>query len=106
MAVRREGPGVAPSQQWRTKASCLCPQESSTQALNQKFLEQQFSLLKCALGEAEQIVQSALHCLEDPTHVSCTSSAGQQARRASQSALSVPSSLPAPNGFSFSRANT
>ncbi|XP_066491362.1 huntingtin-interacting protein 1 isoform X2 [Tiliqua scincoides] len=54
--------------------SRLVDRESSTQALQQQLWDQQFALLQCALEEAEQIVQGALHCLEEPAHASCTSS--------------------------------
>ncbi|XP_013926439.1 PREDICTED: huntingtin-interacting protein 1 isoform X1 [Thamnophis sirtalis] len=49
--------------------------EGNTQALQQELLDKQFVLLQCAVKEAEQIVQDALNQLEDPTHISSTSSA-------------------------------
>uniref|UniRef100_A0A670JMC4 Huntingtin-interacting protein 1-related protein n=1 Tax=Podarcis muralis TaxID=64176 RepID=A0A670JMC4_PODMU len=56
------------SEAWRK----LCV---NTQALQQELLDKQFALLQCATREAEQMVQDALNRIEDPTHVSCTSSA-------------------------------
>uniref|UniRef100_A0A8C5WWL9 Huntingtin interacting protein 1 n=1 Tax=Laticauda laticaudata TaxID=8630 RepID=A0A8C5WWL9_LATLA len=47
----------------------------NTQALQQELLDKQFVLLQCAVKEAEQMVQDALNQLEDPTHISSTSSA-------------------------------
>uniref|UniRef100_A0A8C5WWU5 Huntingtin interacting protein 1 n=1 Tax=Laticauda laticaudata TaxID=8630 RepID=A0A8C5WWU5_LATLA len=44
-------------------------------ALQQELLDKQFVLLQCAVKEAEQMVQDALNQLEDPTHISSTSSA-------------------------------
>ncbi|CAI5795147.1 huntingtin-interacting protein 1 isoform X1 [Podarcis lilfordi] len=55
--------------------SSLEERESNTQALQQQLLDKQFALLQCATREAEQMVQDALNRIEDPTHVSCTSSA-------------------------------
>ncbi|XP_070591133.1 huntingtin-interacting protein 1 isoform X2 [Erythrolamprus reginae] len=49
--------------------------EGNTQALQQELLDKQFVLLQCAVKEAEQMVQDALNQLEDPTHISSTSSA-------------------------------
>uniref|UniRef100_A0A8C5SIM0 Huntingtin interacting protein 1 n=1 Tax=Laticauda laticaudata TaxID=8630 RepID=A0A8C5SIM0_LATLA len=46
----------------------------NTQALQQELLDKQFVLLQCAVKEAEQMVQDALNQLEDPTHISSTSS--------------------------------
>uniref|UniRef100_A0A670JSU3 Huntingtin-interacting protein 1-related protein n=1 Tax=Podarcis muralis TaxID=64176 RepID=A0A670JSU3_PODMU len=64
------------SEAWRKLCPLfLCPQESNTQALQQELLDKQFALLQCATREAEQMVQDALNRIEDPTHVSCTSSA-------------------------------
>ncbi|KAG8122882.1 hypothetical protein E2320_018390 [Naja naja] len=49
--------------------------EGNTQVLQQELLDKQFVLLQCAVKEAEQMVQDALNQLEDPTHISSTSSA-------------------------------
>ncbi|XP_063002588.1 huntingtin-interacting protein 1 [Elgaria multicarinata webbii] len=53
----------------------LSEKTSTTQALQQQLLDEQFALLQCAVREAEQMVQDALSRLEDPAHTSCTSSA-------------------------------
>ncbi|KAL7987105.1 hypothetical protein Chor_006024 [Crotalus horridus] len=55
--------------------NCLGETEGNTQALQQELLDKQFVLLQCAVKEAEQMVQDALNQLEDPTHISSTSSA-------------------------------
>uniref|UniRef100_A0AAY4E120 I/LWEQ domain-containing protein n=1 Tax=Denticeps clupeoides TaxID=299321 RepID=A0AAY4E120_9TELE len=44
------------------------------QQLQQKLLEEQFSLLLGAVSEAENIVQDAAAKLDDPLHIRCTSS--------------------------------
>uniref|UniRef100_A0AAY4E0K4 I/LWEQ domain-containing protein n=1 Tax=Denticeps clupeoides TaxID=299321 RepID=A0AAY4E0K4_9TELE len=46
------------------------------QQLQQKLLEEQFSLLLGAVSEAENIVQDAAAKLDDPLHIRCTSSPG------------------------------
>ncbi|XP_077167909.1 huntingtin-interacting protein 1 isoform X1 [Paroedura picta] len=53
----------------------LGEKERNAQDLQQQLLDKQFALLQCALGEAEQMVQDALNRLDDPVHISCTSSA-------------------------------
>ncbi|XP_048374832.1 huntingtin-interacting protein 1 [Sphaerodactylus townsendi] len=53
----------------------LREREDSAQDLQQQLLDKQFALLQCALAEAEQMVQDALNRLDDPVHISCTSSA-------------------------------
>ncbi|XP_053130661.1 huntingtin-interacting protein 1 isoform X2 [Hemicordylus capensis] len=55
--------------------SRLGEEESNRQAFQQQLLDKQFALLQSALGEAEQMVRDALNRLDDPAHVSCTSSA-------------------------------
>uniref|UniRef100_A0A8D0G6D6 Huntingtin interacting protein 1 n=1 Tax=Sphenodon punctatus TaxID=8508 RepID=A0A8D0G6D6_SPHPU len=53
----------------------LGEKESCEQALQQQLLDEQFALLQCTVREAEQMVQDALNRLDDPAHISCTSSA-------------------------------
>ncbi|KAL8198693.1 UNVERIFIED_CONTAM: histidine permease [Gekko kuhli] len=53
----------------------LGEKERNAQDLQQQLLDKQFALLQCAVGEAEQMVQDALNRLDDPVHISCTSSA-------------------------------
>ncbi|XP_078081206.1 huntingtin-interacting protein 1 isoform X3 [Mustelus asterias] len=53
----------------------LNEKENHEQTLEKQLLDEQFALLRCALEEAEGIVQDALSRLDDPLHVGCTSSA-------------------------------
>ncbi|XP_067864151.1 huntingtin-interacting protein 1 isoform X2 [Heptranchias perlo] len=53
----------------------LNEKENHEQALEKQLLDEQFALLRCAVEEAERIVQDALSRLDDPLHVGCTSSA-------------------------------
>ncbi|XP_065429040.1 huntingtin-interacting protein 1 isoform X5 [Chrysemys picta bellii] len=53
----------------------LGEKESREQALQQRLLDEQFALLQCTVQEAEQMVQDSLNRLDDPAHISCTSSA-------------------------------
>ncbi|XP_034608226.1 huntingtin-interacting protein 1 isoform X3 [Trachemys scripta elegans] len=53
----------------------LGEKESREQALQQQLLDEQFALLQCTVQEAEQMVQDSLNRLDDPAHISCTSSA-------------------------------
>ncbi|XP_015269049.1 PREDICTED: huntingtin-interacting protein 1 [Gekko japonicus] len=53
----------------------LGEKERNAQDFQQQLLDKQFALLQCAVGEAEQMVQDALNRLDDPIHISCTSSA-------------------------------
>ncbi|XP_042298447.1 huntingtin-interacting protein 1 isoform X2 [Sceloporus undulatus] len=55
--------------------SRLQEKERDTKALQEQLLGKQFALLQCTVKEAEKMVQDALNRLEDPAHVSCTSSA-------------------------------
>lgn len=52
-------------------------QESAERTLQQRRAEEQFALLQGSAREAERMVQDALSRLEDPAHISCTSSAGE-----------------------------
>ena len=45
--------------------------------LSQKLQEEQFSLLQCAVVEAEGIILDAVAKLDDPIHVCCISSPGK-----------------------------
>lgn len=45
--------------------------------LAQKLQEEQFSLLQCAVVEAEGIILDAVSKLDDPIHVCCISSPGK-----------------------------
>ncbi|NXD13729.1 HIP1 protein, partial [Nothocercus nigrocapillus] len=53
----------------------LKDKEHMEQALQQRLSKEQFALLQGTAREAEQMVQDSLSRLEDPTHISCTSSA-------------------------------
>ncbi|XP_064208462.1 huntingtin-interacting protein 1-like isoform X1 [Anguilla rostrata] len=53
----------------------LNEKESREQALESQLVSSRWAALQGALEEAERIVQDALSCLEDPAHISCTSSA-------------------------------
>ncbi|NXA35406.1 HIP1 protein, partial [Eudromia elegans] len=53
----------------------LKDKEDVEQALQQRLSKEQFALLQGTAREAEQMVQDSLSRLEDPTHISCTSSA-------------------------------
>lgn len=49
--------------------------------LAQKLQEEQFSLLQCAVVEAEGIILDAVAKLDDPVHVRCISSPGNKHRK-------------------------
>ncbi|KGL75889.1 Huntingtin-interacting protein 1, partial [Tinamus guttatus] len=53
----------------------LKDKEDVEQALQQRLSKEQLALLQGTAREAEQMVQDSLSRLEDPTHISCTSSA-------------------------------
>ncbi|XP_064379565.1 huntingtin-interacting protein 1 isoform X2 [Dromaius novaehollandiae] len=53
----------------------LKDKENTEQALRQRLSKEQFALLQSTAREAEQMVQDSLSRLEDPAHISCTSSA-------------------------------
>ncbi|KAM6315892.1 huntingtin-interacting protein 1 [Podargus strigoides] len=55
----------------------LRDKESGECVLQQHLAEEQFALLQGTAREAERMVQDALSHLEDPAHISCTSSAGR-----------------------------
>lgn len=54
-----------------------CPQESREQALESQVEEARRSCLQGALEEAQKMIQDALAQIDDPVHISCTSSAGK-----------------------------
>lgn len=55
-------------------------QASQEQQLKQKLLDEQFALLQGTITEAENIIQDAVAKLDDPLHIRCTSSPGQNFR--------------------------
>lgn len=57
---------------------CLHPQESREQALESQLVAARWSSLQAAVEEAEKIIQDSLAQIDDPAHISCTSSAGQE----------------------------
>ncbi|XP_030392468.1 huntingtin-interacting protein 1 isoform X3 [Gopherus evgoodei] len=63
------------SKSLETLQTRLGEKESREQALQQRLLDEQFALLQCTVQEAEQMVQDSLNRLDDPAHISCTSSA-------------------------------
>uniref|UniRef100_A0A669EFH0 Huntingtin-interacting protein 1-related protein n=1 Tax=Oreochromis niloticus TaxID=8128 RepID=A0A669EFH0_ORENI len=56
---------------------CVCPQESREQALESQLAVARWASLQGAVEEAEKIIQDSLAQIDDPAHISCTSSAGQ-----------------------------
>uniref|UniRef100_A0AAX7VW89 Huntingtin-interacting protein 1-related protein n=1 Tax=Astatotilapia calliptera TaxID=8154 RepID=A0AAX7VW89_ASTCA len=56
---------------------CVCPQESREQALESQLAAARWASLQGAVEEAEKIIQDSLAQIDDPAHISCTSSAGQ-----------------------------
>ncbi|XP_043910045.1 huntingtin-interacting protein 1 [Protopterus annectens] len=64
----------------------LNEKESHEQNLQKQLLDREFLLLRSTIEEAELIIQDALNHLDDPTHISCTSSADYLVSR-SQSTL-------------------
>lgn len=56
------------------------PQESREQALESQLVAARWSSLQGAVEEAERIIQDSLAQIDDPAHISCTSSAGQTLR--------------------------
>lgn len=52
------------------------PQSNQEQSLQQKLLDEQFSILQETVREAEDILRDAVSKLDDPLHVRCTSSPG------------------------------
>uniref|UniRef100_A0A8C9WIT3 Huntingtin interacting protein 1 n=1 Tax=Scleropages formosus TaxID=113540 RepID=A0A8C9WIT3_SCLFO len=57
-------------------------QESREQELESQLVAARWAALQGALGEAEQIIQDSLTRLDDPAHISCTSSADYLVSRA------------------------
>uniref|UniRef100_A0AAQ4NX89 I/LWEQ domain-containing protein n=1 Tax=Gasterosteus aculeatus aculeatus TaxID=481459 RepID=A0AAQ4NX89_GASAC len=62
---------------------CVCarPQESREQALESQLVSARWSSLQGAVEEAEKIIQDSLAQIDDPAHISCTSSADYLASR-------------------------
>lgn len=56
---------------------CASNQAYRESELAQKLQEEQFSLLQCAVVEAEGIILDAAAKLEDPVHMCCISSPGE-----------------------------
>ena len=56
---------------------CLHPQESREQALESQLVAARWTSLQGAVEEAERIIQDSLAQIDNPAHISCTSSAGQ-----------------------------
>lgn len=56
---------------------CVCPQESREQELESQLVMARWSSLQGAVEEAEKIIRDSLAQIDDPAHISCTSSAGQ-----------------------------
>lgn len=54
----------------------MCLQLSHEEQLQQKLLDEQFTLLQATVAEAENIIQDAVATLDDPLHISCSSSPG------------------------------
>uniref|UniRef100_A0A8C4E1Y2 Huntingtin-interacting protein 1-related protein n=1 Tax=Dicentrarchus labrax TaxID=13489 RepID=A0A8C4E1Y2_DICLA len=57
------------------------PQESREQALESQLVAARWSSLQGAVEEAEKIIQDSLAQIDDPAHISCTSSADYLASR-------------------------
>uniref|UniRef100_A0A8C9VQP8 Huntingtin-interacting protein 1-related protein n=1 Tax=Scleropages formosus TaxID=113540 RepID=A0A8C9VQP8_SCLFO len=60
----------------------LNEKESREQELESQLVAARWAALQGALGEAEQIIQDSLTRLDDPAHISCTSSADYLVSRA------------------------
>uniref|UniRef100_A0A671WX70 Huntingtin-interacting protein 1-related protein n=1 Tax=Sparus aurata TaxID=8175 RepID=A0A671WX70_SPAAU len=60
---------------------CLRLQESREQALESQLVAARWSSLQGAVEEAEKIIQDSLAQIDDPAHISCTSSADYLASR-------------------------
>uniref|UniRef100_A0AAQ5XPN3 Huntingtin-interacting protein 1-related protein n=1 Tax=Amphiprion ocellaris TaxID=80972 RepID=A0AAQ5XPN3_AMPOC len=60
---------------------CLTPQESREQALESQLVAARWSSLQGAVDEAEKIIKDSLAQIDDPAHISCTSSADYLASR-------------------------
>ncbi|XP_030073693.1 huntingtin-interacting protein 1-related protein [Microcaecilia unicolor] len=70
----------------------LSEKKAQEKSLQQKHIDDQFSIIQGTVKEAENIIQDALAKLDDPLHIRCTSSPDYLISRA-QSALESISSL-------------
>lgn len=66
---------------WRFWSS----QESREQELETHMEEARWSCLHGAVEEAQKMIQDALAQIDDPVHISCTSSAGKELHNAALS---------------------
>ncbi|MEQ2204593.1 hypothetical protein XENOCAPTIV_015674 [Xenoophorus captivus] len=55
----------------------MLSKESREQVLESQLVAARWSSLQGAVEEAEKIIQESLAQIDDPAHISCTSSAGQ-----------------------------
>ncbi|XP_066465758.1 huntingtin-interacting protein 1-related protein [Tiliqua scincoides] len=67
----------------------LMEKKSQEQGLQQKLLDDQFSILQGTVKEAENIIQDAVAKLDDPLHIRCTSSPDYLISRAQAALESV-----------------
>ncbi|XP_077164615.1 huntingtin-interacting protein 1-related protein isoform X1 [Paroedura picta] len=67
----------------------LTEKKSQEQALQQKLLEDQFSILQGTVKEAESIIRDAVTKVDDPLHIRCTSSPDYLISRATAALQSV-----------------
>ncbi|XP_061104089.1 huntingtin-interacting protein 1 isoform X2 [Conger conger] len=67
----------------------LNEKESREQALETQLVSARWAALQGALEEGGRIIQDALSCLEDPAHISCTSSADYLVSRCESALESV-----------------
>ncbi|CAI5797174.1 huntingtin-interacting protein 1-related protein isoform X1 [Podarcis lilfordi] len=67
----------------------LLEKKGQEQNLQQKLLEEQFSILQGTVKEAESIIQDAVAKLDDPLHIRCTSSPDYLVSRAQAALESV-----------------
>ncbi|KAL8180148.1 UNVERIFIED_CONTAM: Huntingtin-interacting protein 1 protein [Gekko kuhli] len=67
----------------------LTEKKSQEQALQQKLLDDQFSILQGTVKEAENIIQDAVAKVDDPLHIRCTSSPDYLISRARAALQSV-----------------
>uniref|UniRef100_A0A8B9HKJ7 Huntingtin interacting protein 1 n=1 Tax=Astyanax mexicanus TaxID=7994 RepID=A0A8B9HKJ7_ASTMX len=77
----------------------VCVQESREQALESELEALRWTTLRAAVEEGEKIVQDCLAQLEDPTHISCTSSADYLISRCQAAVESVDRLQSAGDGF-------
>lgn len=71
------GVGILENGSSKLELMYCCPQESREQALESQVEEARRSCLQGALEEAQKMIQDALAQIDDPVHISCTSSAGK-----------------------------